>query len=420
MISFEEALEIVQINAVSTGEEQTELHLAAGKVLSRDVFSDMDMPPFDKSAVDGFACRMQDVGSGMQDAGSGMQDPGCRMQDAGNRMQDAGYRMEMKVIETIAAGSVPLKTVGKGECSRIMTGGMVPEGADTVIMVEDTETLSADTIKFLKEKTSKNICYRAEDISTGQKVLDKGTLLQPAHLAVLASVGQQRVWVAVEPHLGIISTGNELVEPSQKPQGSQIRNSNAMQLYAQARQVTGKCSYLGIADDSPEDLKDKISMALEETDIVILTGGVSMGDFDYVPAAMEELGAEILFKSVAIQPGRPTVFARIKNKFIFGLPGNPVSSFVLFELMVKPFILRMMGCVPDSRMISLPMGADYTRKKTGRKSVVPVIIENSVVFPMEYHGSAHINAYTKASGMMIMDEDVTSIKKGEPANVRLL
>lgn len=406
MISFEEASEIVQVNAVSTGEEQTELLAAAGRVLSRDVCSDIDMPPFDKSAVDGFACRMQDSGYGMQDSGSGRQDAGCRM--------------ELRVIETIAAGSVPVKTIQAGECSRIMTGGMVPEGADAVIMVEDTEISSADTIKLLKEKTSKNICYRAEDIRTGQKVLDRGTLLQPAHLAVLASVGQNRVWVAVEPHIGIISTGNELVEPSQKPEGSQIRNSNAMQLCAQSRQVTNKCSYLGIADDSPEDLKDKISMALEETDIVILTGGVSMGDFDYVPAAMEELGAEILFKSVAIQPGRPTVFARYKNKFIFGLPGNPVSSFVLFELMVKPFVLRMMGCIPDSRMISLPMGADYSRKKTGRKSVVPVLIENSIVYPMEYHGSAHINAYTKASGMMIMDEGLTSIKKGETANVRLL
>ena len=427
MISFEEASEIVQINAISMGEEQAELAAVSGRVLSRDVYSDIDMPPFDKSAVDGFACRMQDAGGGMRDAGCGMQDAGGGMRDVGSGMQDAGYKMrdagcgmELRVIETIPAGTVPVKTIHAGECSRIMTGGMVPEGADAVIMVEDTEISSADTINFLKEKTSKNICYRGEDIKTGQKVLDKGSLLQPAHLAVLASVGQDQVWVSVQPHIGIISTGNELVEPSRKPEGSQIRNSNAMQLYAQSRQVTARCSYLGISDDSPEDLKEKISMGLAETDIVILTGGVSMGDFDYVPAVMADLGAEILFKSVAIQPGRPTVFARYENKFIFGLPGNPVSSFVLFELMVKPFVLRMMGCIPEFRIISLPMGADYVRKKSGRKSVIPVLVENSIVYPMEYHGSAHINVYTKASGMMIMETEQTRIKKGEMANVRLL
>ena len=145
-----------------------------------------------------------------------------------------------------------------------------------------------------------------------------------------------------------------------------------------------------------------------------------MGDFDYVPATMESLGARILFRSVAIQPGRPTVFARLNDKFIFGLPGNPVSSFVLFELMVKPFVLKMMGCVAGSRVLSLPMGVDFSRKKSSRKSVIPVLIENGSVYPLEYHGSAHINDYTKASGMMIMEIGQTEIKKGDPANVRLL
>ncbi|MCX6287705.1 MAG: molybdopterin molybdotransferase MoeA, partial [Bacteroidetes bacterium] len=271
-----------------------------------------------------------------------------------------------------------------------------------------------------KEKTARNICYRAEDIKNGQKVLDIGTRIEPAHLAVLASVGNTKIWVARQPHIGIISTGNELVEPDQKPDGSQIRNSNAWQLLAQARQIPVRCSYFGIADDSPEELKDKLSMGLYETDIVILTGGVSMGDFDYVPAAMESLGASILFKSIAIQPGRPTVFARYNDQFIFGLPGNPVSSFVLFELMVKPFVLKMMGCHAEPLVLSLPMGVDFSRKKSSRKSVIPVMIEKGVVYPLEYHGSAHINAYTNANGMMIMDIGQTEIKKGEPADVRPL
>ncbi len=392
MIPFEEALEIVLNNAIPSGEEMLGIESAAGRVLSRDVFSDIDMPPFDKSAVDGFACRIQ----------------------------DAVYGMEFRLLETIPAGTVPENPVHEGECSKIMTGGMLPAGADTVIMVEDTEMSSADHIKFTKEKTSVNICFKAEDIKKGQKVLEKGTRLEPAHFAVLATVGNTKIWVARQPHIGIISTGNELVEPEQVPFGSQIRNSNACQLVAQARQIPALCSYFGIADDSPEELNDKISMGLYETDIVILTGGVSMGDFDYVPAAIESLGAKILFKSLAIQPGRPTVFARYDKQFIFGLPGNPVSSFVLFELMVKPFVLKMMGCNEQPRLLKLPMGIDFSRKKTLRKSVIPVIVDEGAVYPLEYHGSAHINAYTKAGGMMIVDIGQTEIKKGETANVRLL
>lgn len=392
MIPFEKALEIVLKNALTSGEEKILLDEAAGRVLSRDVFSDIDMPPFDKSAVDGFACRIQ----------------------------DAGYGMELRVIETIPAGAVPLKVISPGECSRIMTGGMLPAGADAVIMVEDTEISSTDTIKCLKEETSQNICYRAENIKDGQKVLGKGTRIEPAHFAVLASVGSTEIWVARQPHIGIISTGNELVEPGQKPGGSQIRNSNACQLMAQCRQIPVRSTYFGIADDSLEELKDKLSMALFESDIVILTGGVSMGDFDYVPEAMESMGARILFKSVAIQPGRPTVFARYNEQFIFGLPGNPVSSFVLFELMVKPFVMKIMGCHDEPRVFSMPMGVDFSRKKSARKSVIPVYIENGEVFPLEYHGSAHINAYTKASGMMIIDVGQTELKKGESTHVRFL
>ncbi|MEI8005689.1 MAG: gephyrin-like molybdotransferase Glp [Bacteroidota bacterium] len=392
MISFEEALEIALNNAHVSGEEEVSWESASGRVLSRDVFSDISMPPFNKSAVDGFACRMQDAGGGM----------------------------ELRVIETIAAGSVPQKQVQAGECSRIMTGGMLPTGADSVIMVEDTETSSADTIKFIKEKSAPNVCIKAEDVKEGEKVLDKGTLIGAAHLAVLASVGNTRIWVSRQPHVGVISTGNELVEPEDKPSGATIRNSNAWQLVAQARQVPVKCSYYGIADDTREDLQDKIAMALFETDVVILTGGVSMGDFDYVPAAMESLGARILFKSIAIQPGRPTVFARYNKQFIFGLPGNPVSSFVLFELLVKPFMMKLMGCEQKPVILKLPMGADFTRRKSARKSVIPVMIRDGMVFPLEYHSSAHINAYTKANGMLIMDIGTTGIRKGESADVRPL
>ena len=197
-------------------------------------------------------------------------------------------------------------------------------------------------------------------------------------------------------------------------------NSNGWQLYAQAKTIPADCKYFGIAEDTPEELIEKISTALSVSDLVILTGGVSMGDFDYVPAAMESAGGSILFKSIAIQPGRPTVFARYGDKFIFGLPGNPVSSFVLFELLVKPFVLKMMGCDPASHLHLLPMATGYSRKKSSRKSVVPVLVEKGQVHLLEYHSSAHINAYTRANAMLIVETGQTQIKKGELASVRLL
>jgi molybdopterin molybdotransferase len=153
---------------------------------------------------------------------------------------------------------------------------------------------------------------------------------------------------------------------------------------------------------------------------VILSGGVSMGDFDYVPKVMADLDIEILFKSVAIQPGRPTVFGKKGNQFIFGLPGNPVSSFVIFEVLVKPFLLKSMGCTEEQEVLHLPLGTTFRRKKSERKSLIPVRIENGQVFPVEYHGSAHINAYIQAQGILTIEIGKTELLKGELADVRSL
>ena len=163
-----------------------------------------------------------------------------------------------------------------------------------------------------------------------------------------------------------------------------------------------------------------LSDSLDQNDIVLLTGGVSMGDFDYVSKAMENMEIKILFKSVAIQPGRPTVFGKRGNQFIFGLPGNPVSSFVLFEVLVKPFLLKMMGCYEEPEIFHLPLGITFKRKKSTRKSLIPVRIENGLVFPVEYHGSAHITAYTQAQGIITIDIGKTELVKGEIADVRFL
>lgn len=388
MITFEEAYGIVMGSAVEPGLEHVSLEQCVGRVLAEDAIADMDMPPFNKSAVDGYACKKADLDG------------------------------VLEVVEIIAAGMLPSTSIAQGQCSQIMTGAMVPDGADTVIMVEFTERIEENKIRFTGQKTATNICYLAEDVTSGQLILNKGTLLRPQEIAVLATFGIAEPMVYKRPVVGMISTGDELVEPDVKPGLSQIRNSNASQTIAQTIAAGAEHHYFGIAKDTETSTREKIEKALASADIVILTGGVSMGEFDYVPQVLHDLGISILFKSIAVQPGRPTVFGLKGDKYIFGLPGNPVSSFVQFELLVKPLIYKMMGHCYQPRMVRLPMGETFTRKKTTRKTLMPVSIKEGFVFPVEYHGSAHINAFIFADGILAIDIGTTTLMKGEMVDVR--
>ena len=389
MITFEEAFSIINGITVQPTPEQVSLHQAVGRVLAADVFSDVEMPPFNKAAMDGYACRLSDL-------------PG-----------------PLNVIEVIPAGAIPGMNIAQGNCSKIMTGAMVPEGADAIIMVEFTRLDEEGKVLFTKDKTSPNIAWQAEDVKIGQLVLKQGTLIKPQHIAMLAAVGAVKPLVFRAPVVGIISTGDELVEPDKKPGISQIRNSNAMQLMAQAGQLGLKTVYPGIASDTPESLKQMIQTGFEQSDVLLITGGVSMGDFDHVPAVLNELGVKILFDSIAVQPGKPTVFGLKGNKFLFGLPGNPVSSFVQFELLVKQLLYRFMGHNLIPAMVKMPLAAEFSRKKAERKSFIPVnITQEGRIQPLEYHGSAHIHAYENANGIMAVEIGETHIKAGALRDAR--
>jgi molybdopterin molybdotransferase len=390
MISFEEAYRVVMNHVITVPSERVSFMDSLGRILEDDILSDIDMPPFNKSAVDGFACRKEDLDH------------------------------DLEVIETVPAGKTPEFTITEGKCTRIMTGAMLPEGSDCVVMVEDTEILENGLMRVNRKRDGGNICFQGEDIKAGDKVLSKGTLIRPPHIAVLAATGAVNPKVSKQLHIGILSTGDELVEPEHIPSLSKIRNTNAYQLIAQVTSAGAIPQYGGIASDTEASLSAMLSDSLDGNDIVLLTGGVSMGDFDYVPKVMEDLEIEILFKSVAIQPGKPTVFGKRGNQFVFGLPGNPVSSFVLFEVLVKPFLLKSMGCQDEPEMLHLPLGTSFKRKKSDRKLLIPVRIENGQVFPVEYHGSAHINAYTQARGILTIEVGRTELEKGEIADVRPL
>ena len=389
MISFEKALDIILDSARYLGDERVDFTDSLDRVLAEDVFSDVDMPPFDKAAMDGFACRREDLSQ------------------------------ELDVIETIAAGQVPQKSIGPGQCTRIMTGAMIPEGADTVIMVEQTKETGTERIHFTAEKTTSNIARKAEDVKVGDIMWRKGQPIKPSHIAIFSAVGCTDPLVAKQPRVAILSTGDELVEPNEKPGPGMIRNSNAWQLMAQVKQAGSIPNYMGIVPDTREDTDIAISKALAENDVVLLTGGVSMGDFDFVPEIMQKNKVDIRFQKVAVKPGRPTVFGVTDKSWIFGLPGNPVSSFINFEVFVKPLLYKLMGNEFKPVELTLPMGVNFKRKKADRLEWVPVKInENAELVPASYHGSAHIHAVCLSDAIMSVAVDTYEIAKGELVNVR--
>lgn len=391
MLPFEEALRIVLNSAHRLGSEHVDLTRAINRILSEDVKSDMDMPPFDKSAMDGYACRRVDLA------------------------------LELEVVETIPAGYVPTKSLGPAQCSKIMTGAAVPQGADCVVMVEFTENPTIGTIRFVGEETKDNICYKGEDVKSGQVVIPKCTLIKPQHIAVLASMGCVRPLVSKRPSVGILATGDELVHPECKPGPSQIRNSNSYQLTAQVENMGAVAKNYGIAGDTDEAINTMFRKAVEENDVVLISGGVSMGDFDLVPGILRQNNLDLLFEKIAVKPGKPTVFGVSKNVCCFGLSGNPVSTFVLFELLVKPFLYKLMDYDYEPVAVKLPLSESYMRKNTERQSWFPVVItDNGMLKPIDYHGSAHINALTIADGLVSVDIGIKEIEKGMNVFVRLI
>jgi molybdopterin molybdotransferase len=402
MIKFEEAYKIVTSINVQLETQKVKLNDALGYVLAEDVLSDMNMPPFNKSAMDGYACREIDLAN------------------------------ELEVIEVIPAGKTPEKTIGENQCAKIMTGAMIPPGADCVIIVEDTEEVGENKIRYTKpvpeinvcqveieNKPNVNICYIGEDIKTGDVVLKKGTLIKAQHIAIMASVGYTEALVHRKPKVAVIPTGDEIVEPHIKPDVSQIRNSNGAQLVAQLKAMGIDANYYGIARDVEDATMNLIKKAFAENDVILLTGGVSMGDFDLVPEILQTLKFELLFQSIAVQPGKPTVFGRNGNKFCFGLPGNPVSSFVQFELLAKPLLYGLMGQNYQPLNLRLPIGKDYSRRKAKRMSWIPAVFtDDGYVVPVEYHGSAHIRGLGQAQAIFAVPIGIKELKKGDFVDVR--
>ena len=389
MITFKQALVTIMENTNVLGEEVVDINDSLFRVLNEDVLSDINMPPFDKSAMDGYACRKSDL------------------------------KNKLEIIEIIPAGKVPQKKIGINQCSKIMTGAIVPDGADCVVKVENTSLTEGGMVRIIDGLNQYNICPLGQDIKKGDKVLNKGVKISPIHIAVLSETGVVRPKVVKLPRVGLICTGSELVEPDVTPGISQIRNSNANQLIAQIRVAGAIPNYYGIIEDTIEATREIISSVISENDMIIITGGVSAGDFDYVPQAMKEAGFDMLFESIAIQPGKPCKFAKLGEKTGFGLPGNPVSCLILFDLLIKPALKKMMGEIYKPELREYRLGNDYKRINVEREAFIPVkITEEGLVSAIKYHGSAHINSYTGVDGVISIPIGISKLKKGEIVDVR--
>jgi molybdopterin molybdotransferase len=389
VLKLDEAFEIMMGSVRRLGSERVEIERSLNRILAEDIISEIEMPPFNKSAMDGFACRRADLAN------------------------------ELAIIETIPAGYTPEKVIEPNQCARIMTGAIVPEGANCVVMKEYVETPTENTIRFVGQETENNICLKGEDVRKGDVVLRAGCKIAPQHIAVLASHGCVRPLVSLQPKVGIIATGNELVEPAEKPAGGQIRNSNGFQLVAQVSGVGAAATNYGIAADTKKALNDMVEKAITENDVVILSGGVSVGDYDFVREILRTNNIKLLFEKIAVKPGRPMVFGISNEVFCFGLPGNPVSTFVMFELLVKPFLYKMAGHDFKPAVIHKQLEKTITRKKMGRDSWLPVVfMENGKVAKIDYHGSGHINALCKADGLICISAGEAEIREGTTVAVR--
>lgn len=395
MISYEKALSIVLEHARRLSATETcALADACGRVLSEDIAAPRDIPPFDRVAVDGYACRGEDIGG------------------------------ELEITGLLPAGHEPVGTVSVGKCIKVMTGAILPAGADRVFMVEDAqETSDGRRVRFTgDERAARRVNYapRGEDRKKGGVVLHKGTRIETRHITILASLGAARVPVMARPLVGVIATGDELVEPGVEPLPHQIVNSNAYQLAAQLRDCGVLSRYFGIVKDDRESLVRAIGEARDTCDLIILSGGVSAGDFDFVPQAFAANGYATRFDRVAIKPGKPTTFAVAGERALFGLPGNPVSVFITFELLVRPFLSALLGSPFAPLILPLPLGEATKRADAERDTMVLVRLAGGRVFPLPNNGSGDYTSLAAADGMIRLAAGSQKIEKGTTVDVRLL
>lgn len=399
MISLDEARSFVLSRCAPGPTVTTSISEGLHLTTSEDLQATGPIPPFDNTAMDGFAIRASDV---------------------------EGAPISLDLIGTIAAGAAPDVEVGPGQAVRIMTGAPVPAGADAIVMVELTETSDDDSSVHVTQSVpvGNHIRPAGDDVKAGQTVLDSGTTLTAAHLGVCASIGVYEIPVFTRPRIGVISTGDELVDGPAPLGVGQIRDSNRHTLLALVESTGATGVDLGLVPDDEDQIRAAMSSAAESCDAVITSGGVSMGDFDYVKKVLNEIG-DMRWMQVKIKPAKPLAFGTVGNTPIFGLPGNPVSSMVSFELFARPGINKMMGRPePVPSPIQGVAGVDMLRRQDGKTHFARVVATptSDGRFSASFsggQGSHQLSAMAAANALAIIP-DGTGVLAGDPVDLLLL
>jgi molybdenum cofactor synthesis domain-containing protein len=395
MIPINQAIEIVLRNTPALGTENVPLSRALTRVLAEDIIADTDLPPFDRAQMDGYAVRAADIANAP-----------ATLPIVGESAAGAGWHHEMKA----------------GQAVRIMTGAPVPKGADTVQQVELTRENNAHVEILQPVETGRSIVRRAAEIKAGETVLRSGEQINAETIATLASFGYAQVKAGKRPRVAVMATGSELVNVEEKPGPDQIRDSNNYTIEAYASQANAIVERLPLAGDDTAKLKGDIARAVETSDVLITSGGVSMGVYDFTKTALRELGAEIFFERVALRPGKPTVFARLGQTLIFGLPGNPVSVAVTFNLFARTALRAMQGASEPQPVHEYAVLARNLKGSVDRESYLPATLRTDekatlLAEPLKWGGSSDFVSFARATALINLPAGAGMIPAGKLVRV---
>jgi len=396
-VGYEKARALILSALKTRPPESVLLAEALGRTLARDIKARENIPPFTKATMDGYAVRAEDIRAAGKDAA-----------------------VELEVLEDLPAGRVSRKSVGRGQAVRIMTGAPLPKGADAVVMVEDTEK-SGGRVKVRRSvRPADNTGQAGEDLKKGDLVLERGAVIGPAETGLLAAAGLPRVPVVKRPKLAVIATGDEIVEAGDKKTAGQIRNSNGPALLAMALRTGADAKYLGIARDRSSSLRAKLARA-KGADILVLTGGVSVGDYDLVRDELRTAGVKPVFWQVRIKPGKPVFFGRRGGQLVFGLPGNPASAMVTFLLFVQPAIERLFGRKKPGPRGGRAVLAEDVILKPGRTQFLRGVLDAEgpvlTVAPYPNQKSGVLRSMARSHVLIVVQADVSHLKKGRDVEI---
>ena len=396
-----EAVSLVMEHVHVTGMETIPLEYTYGRILAEPIIAKHDVPSFDRSPYDGFAVRAEDTAGASGD-----------------------NRIAFTVIGEIGAGHVADRGISQGEAYRIMTGAPIPDNADAVVMLEQTTEGQGRFTVRKPFSQGENISFKGEDATEGERLIEAGAFIHPGTIALLATFGYAEVKVAKRPIAGILSTGTELLTVSDELAPGKIRNSNGPMIAAQlTRMGIGYKSY-GMQEDDLDACTEIVEKALAETDLLITTGGVSVGDYDYLPAIYERLGAKVLFNKVAMRPGSVTTVAVLGNKFLFGLSGNPSACFTGFELFTRPAILGMQGAnTPYMPRIKAKLGEDFTKPNPFTRFIRAfweMTSDGIVAVPAGFNKSNAVSSIARGNCLIVLPSGTRGYTAGMDVDILLL